>query len=54
MLSTLRFKLFNIGSFIIKKGNSKILKLSLDPKRRQWFLGLWDNSRQFTLPVKYE
>ena len=54
MLSTLRFKLFNISSFIIKKGNSKILKLSLSPKRRQWFLGLWDNSRQFTLPVCYD
>jgi hypothetical protein len=54
MLSTLRFKLFNISSFIIKKGNSKILKLSLSPNRRQWFLGIWDNSRKFTLPVCYD
>jgi hypothetical protein len=53
MLSTLRFKLFNISSFITKSGNSKILNLSLEPKRRQWFLGLWENSRQFSLPVSY-
>jgi len=53
MLSTLRFKLFNIGSYITKNGNSKILKLCLAPKRRQWFLGLWDNSRHFSLPVSY-
>ena len=54
MLSTLRFKLFNISSFIVKKGNSKILKLTLDPNRRQWFLGLWDNSRSFNFPVIYQ
>ena len=53
MLSTLRFKLFNISSFITKSGNSKILNLSLEPKRRQWFLGLWENSSQFVLPVDY-
>jgi len=53
MLSTLRFKLFNISSYITKNGNSKVLKLCLAPKRRQWFLGLWDNSRQFSLPVVF-
>jgi hypothetical protein len=53
MLSTLRFKLFNISSFITKSGNSKILNLALEPKRRQWFLGLWENSRQFSLPVSF-
>ena len=53
MLSTLRFKLFNISSFITKSGNSKILNLALEPKRRQWFLGLWEKSRQFSLPVNY-
>ena len=53
MLSTLRFKLFNISSFITKTGNSKILNLCLEPKRRQWFLGLWENSRKFSLPVSY-
>ena len=54
MLSTLRFKLFNISSYITKNGNSKILNLSLAPKRRQWFLGLWENSSQFSLPVVYQ
>lgn len=53
MMSTLRFKLFNISSFIVKKGNSRILKLSLESKRRQWFLGLWDNSRIFSFPISY-
>jgi hypothetical protein len=53
MLSTLRFKLFNVCSYITTNGNSKILNLSLAPKRRQWFLGLWDNSRHFSMPVFY-
>jgi len=53
MLSTLRFKLFNISSYITKRGNTKILNLSLEPKRRQWFLGLWENSKQFSLPVTF-
>jgi hypothetical protein len=53
MLSTLRFKLFNISSFITKSGNAKYLNLSLEPKRRQWFLGLWENSRLFSFPVRY-
>jgi hypothetical protein len=53
MLSTLRFKLFSISSYITKNGNTKILNLSLAPKRRLWFLGLWENFRQFSLPVIY-
>jgi hypothetical protein len=53
MMSTLRYKLFNISAYITKNGSSKNLNLALISKRRQWFLGLWDNSRQFALPVVY-
>jgi len=53
MLSTLRFKLFNISSYITKTGNAKVLKLSLAPKRRQWFLGLWSRSMKFSFPSSY-
>lgn len=52
-MSTLRLKVFNIGSYITKNGNTRILKMSLAPKRRRWFLGLWDNSRRFSLPVDF-
>jgi hypothetical protein len=53
MLSTLKYKLFNISAFITKNGNAKILNLALISKRRQWFLGLWDNSKTFAIPVQY-
>lgn len=44
-LKTLRYKVFGIGSYIVKNGNKKILKLALDMKRRKWFEGLWANSK---------
>jgi len=50
MMATLRYKLFNISAYITKEGNSRILNLALISKRRQWLLGLWDNSKQFELP----
>jgi hypothetical protein len=53
-LSTLRFKLFAIGSYIVKNGNRKILKLSLAMNRRQWFIGLWDKSNEFKLPINLQ
>jgi hypothetical protein len=40
-LSTLRYTTFGIGGYITKRGSQKILKLSLDMKRRKWFKGLW-------------
>ena len=40
-LKTLRYKVFAIGSYNIKDGNERILKLSLAMKRRSWFEGLW-------------
>ncbi len=40
-LSTLRFKCFALGSWIVKKGRNKVLKLSVNNKRRAWFDGLF-------------
>jgi len=34
-LSTLQYRLFTMGGYMIKKGNSRILKLSLTMKRRE-------------------
>ncbi|MCK7468314.1 MAG: transposase [Desulfosudis oleivorans] len=50
-LSTLRYRLFAMGGYIVKEGNNRILKLSLAMKRREWFLGLWDKTSHFSLPV---
>ena len=52
-LSTLRYKLFAIGGYMVKEGNNRILKLSLAMKRREWFLGLWGKTLQFSLPVSF-
>ncbi len=50
-LSTLRYKLFAIGRYMVKEGNNRILKLSLAMKREEWFLGFWGKTLQFYLPV---
>jgi hypothetical protein len=50
-LSTLRYRLFAIGAYMVKEGNSHILKLSLAMKRRAWFLGLWGKASHFNMPV---
>lgn len=39
---------------MVKDGNSRIVKLSLAMKRREWFLGLWNKKSLFSLPVKME
>ena len=44
-MKTLRYKVFAIGAYLIKDGNSRILKLSLAMKRRDWFTGLWSSSQ---------
>ncbi len=50
-LSTLRYRIFAIGGYMIKEGNTRLLKLSLAMKRRAWFLGLWNKTSQFSMPV---
>ncbi len=52
-LSSLRFKTFAIGTYLIKDGRDIVLKLSLALKRREWFTGLWKASRTFSLPVTF-
>jgi hypothetical protein len=52
-LSTLRFKTFSIGAYLIKDGRNTILKLSLALKRREWFTGLWHSSKKFALSVSF-
>ena len=49
-MKTLRYQVFNIGGYIVKNGNQKILKLSLALKRREWFTGLWMNVNSFKTP----
>lgn len=52
-LSTMRFKTFAIGAYLVKDGRNIVLKLSLALKRREWFTGLWNASKQFSLPVYF-
>lgn len=52
-LSTLRFRVFAIGAYLVKDGRHVVLKLSLALKRREWFTGLWDESQRFQLPVEF-
>jgi len=50
-MKTLRYKVFAIGSYMIKDGNTRILKLSLSMKRREWFKGLWSSSELMNWPL---
>jgi hypothetical protein len=52
-MKTLRYEVFAIGGYIVKKGTQRFLKLSLAMKKREWFTGLWDQSKTFSLPVAY-
>ncbi|MHB2149549.1 IS1380 family transposase [Calditrichota bacterium LG25] len=51
-LSTLRYRTFSIGAYLVKDGRYIVLKLALALKRREWFTGLWEQSKQFSLPVQ--
>jgi hypothetical protein len=52
-LKTLRFKLFAKAAYITTEGRKNILKLAVAMRQRQWFEGLWDQSKSFDLPVKF-
>lgn len=52
-LSTLRYKTFAIGAYFEKINNVVVLKMALHLKRREWFTGLWNHSKEFTLPFVY-
>ena len=53
-MKTLRYQIFAIGGYIVKSGSQKVLKLSLSMKKREWFTGLWINSKSFNLPVAFK
>jgi hypothetical protein len=50
-MKTLRYKVFAIGGYMIKNGNSRILKLSLQMKRKEWFKGLWSSAELMSWPL---
>lgn len=50
-MKTLRYKVFAIGGYMVKNGNSRILKLSLQMKRREWFTGLWSSTELMNWPL---
>lgn len=49
-MKTLRYKVFAIGGYMIKNGNRRVLKLSLQMKRREWFKGLWRATEKLNWP----
>lgn len=52
-LSTLRYRTFSIGAYLVRDGRYIVLKLSLALKRREWFTGLWEQSKKFLLPIEF-
>jgi hypothetical protein len=52
-LQTLRYKLFAKAGYITAEGRKNVLKLAIVMRQREWFEGLWDQSKSFDLPVKF-
>ena len=42
-LKTIRYKCLAIGSYIVKDGNERILKMSVHMRRRSWITKLWES-----------
>lgn len=42
LLKTIRYTTLNIGSYLVKNGRDRILKMSLKMKRRSWITRLWE------------
>jgi hypothetical protein len=49
-LSTIRFKCFALGGWIVKNGRKKALKLSVAMQRRVWLDGLFSKLVDFSAP----
>lgn len=49
-LSTMRFQCFALGAWIGKLGRKKVLRISLDARRRPWFEGLFAKIGAFRCP----
>jgi uncharacterized membrane protein YbhN (UPF0104 family) len=52
-LSTLRYRTFAIGAYFEKLNGKLVLKIALSKKRRQWFSGLWNYSKDFDYPFQF-
>lgn len=52
-LSTLRYRTFAIGAYFEKINNRLVLKIALNKKRRAWFSGLWNFSKEFNFPFQF-
>ena len=52
-LQTLRYKLFARPAYTTTESRKPILNLALAMQKRQWMQGLWDQAKQFDLPVKF-
>lgn len=50
-LSTLRYRTFAIGAYFEKQNGKLILKIALNKRRRAWFSGLWNYSKNFDYPI---
>lgn len=49
-LKTLRYKTLGIGSYIVKNGTERILKMSINMRRRSWITRLWKQAGEVESP----
>jgi hypothetical protein len=52
-LQTLRLRLFAKAGYITTEGRKDMLKLAIAMRQREWFEGMWNQSKSFELPVKF-
>ena len=52
-ITTIRFNCFSIGSWVVKSGNKKILKMSVAMSKRSWMDGLFLNVSNFNWDTPY-
>ena len=52
-LSTLRYRTFAIGAYFEKVNDRLVLKIALNKKRRAWFSGLWNFSKEYNFPFQF-
>jgi IS4 transposase len=52
-LSTLRYRTFAIGAYFEKVNDKLVLKIALNKKRRAWFSGLWNYSKEYKFPFQF-
>lgn len=47
MMKFVRYRVLSMGAMIVKRGKKKILRLSIQTKRRRWFQALWNTEYYF-------